>query len=189
MIRTDRFPSAAGAGGDPTFRPFTDRLHAMGFKAGIYSDIGRNSCGQVFGGTNPDQPQGSVAEREIGLYGHVDQDIRLYVADWGFDLIKVDGCGIRGLPATNPDVASGKYRAFVPLDDADSLARTDVRCGPRPLHAGRGCAGAVPARQPLSLLDLPLGVGERARLGQGSGQYLADQRGSVAAVGPDAAQS
>ena len=126
MIRTDRFPSSVASGGDPTFRRFTDRLHAMGFKAGIYSDIGRNSCGQVFGGTSPDQPTGSVAEREIGLYGHVDQDVRLYVADWGFDLLKVDGCGIRGLPASNPDVVSGKYRAFDPLDDADSLARTDI---------------------------------------------------------------
>ena len=126
MIRSANFPSSVIAGKDPSFRPFTDKLHAMGFKAGIYSDIGRNSCGQVFSSTMPNQPEGSVMEREIGLYGHVDQDIRLYFKDWGFDFIKVDACGIRGLPASNPAVKAGKYRAFVPLIDADSLARTDV---------------------------------------------------------------
>jgi len=124
--RTERFPSAIVAGGDPTFRPLTDRLHGMGFKAGIYSDIGRNSCGQIYSPTFANQPQGTVAEREVGLYGHTDQDIRLYFAEWGFDLIKVDGCGIRGLPATAPAVRSGLYRALPPLIDPDSFARTDV---------------------------------------------------------------
>jgi hypothetical protein len=128
IIRTATFPSAKGAGpgGETSFKPFTDRLHALGFKAGIYSDIGRNSCGQVFTSTMPNQPEGTVAEREIGLYGHVDQDIRLYFAEWGFDLIKVDGCGVRGLPATNPAVIAGKYRAFPPIIDPDSLGRTNI---------------------------------------------------------------
>ncbi|RAK52176.1 NPCBM/NEW2 domain-containing protein [Phenylobacterium deserti] len=126
VIRADRFPSAKLPNGETSFKPLTDRLHRMGLKAGIYSDIGRNSCGQVFTSTFPNQPEGSVAEREVGLYGHVDQDIRLYFADWGFDLIKVDGCGIRGLPSTDPKVRSGQYRAFEPLVDVDSLGRTDV---------------------------------------------------------------
>ena len=128
IIRTATFPSARPMrpGGETSFKPFTDRLHAMGFKAGIYSDIGRNSCGQVFTSTMPNQPEGTVAEREIGLYGHVDQDIQLYFAEWGFDLIKVDGCGIRGLPPTNPAVVAGKYRAFAPIVDPDSLGRTDI---------------------------------------------------------------
>ncbi|QYE33915.1 NPCBM/NEW2 domain-containing protein [Polymorphobacter sp. PAMC 29334] len=126
IIRTVNFPSAVMPDGNPSFRPLTDKLHAMGLKAGIYSDIGRNSCSQVFDTTAPNQPEGSVIEREIGLYGHVDQDIRLSLGEWGFDLIKVDGCGIRGLPASNPKVQSGLYRAFPPLIDADSLARTDV---------------------------------------------------------------
>ncbi|GAO53059.1 NPCBM/NEW2 domain-containing protein [Novosphingobium sp. MD-1] len=126
MPRTAQFPSTIVPGGDPSLRPFTDRLHTMGFKAGIYSDIGRNSCGQVYTSTMPNQPEGSVAEREVGLYGHIDQDIRLYFQDWGFDFIKVDGCGIRGLPADHPEVRSGRYRALPPLVDSDSLARTDV---------------------------------------------------------------
>lgn len=126
IIRTATFPSAATPDGNTSFRPLTDRLHAMGLKAGIYSDIGRNSCGQVFTSTFPNQPEGTVAEREVGLYGHIDQDIRLYFADWGFDLIKVDGCGVRGLPPTDPKVVSGQYRALGPLVDADWLGRTDV---------------------------------------------------------------
>jgi alpha-galactosidase len=126
LIRTATFPSAAMADGSTSFRPLTDRLHAMGLKAGIYSDIGRNSCGQVFTSTFPNQPEGSVAEREVGLFGHIDQDIRLYFADWGFDLIKVDGCGIRGLPASDSKVMAGQYRAFAPLVDSDSIARSDV---------------------------------------------------------------
>ncbi|WP_010185895.1 NPCBM/NEW2 domain-containing protein [Sphingomonas sp. PAMC 26605] len=126
LIRTATFPSAAGTGGETSFKPFTDRLHAMGLKAGIYSDIGRNTCGQVFTSIMPNMPEGSVLEREVGLYGHVDQDIALYFRDWGFDLIKVDGCGVRGLPASEPRVRSGQYRAFPPLVDVESVGHSDI---------------------------------------------------------------
>ena len=125
IIRTARFPSAA-TGTDPSFRPLTDRLHAMGLKAGIYSDIGRNSCGQIYTPDFKNQPEGTVAEREVGLYGHVDQDIRLFFAEWNFDLIKVDGCGVRGLPAEAPRVRAGLYRALPPLIDTQSLGDTNI---------------------------------------------------------------
>lgn len=126
IARAARFPSAATPDGATSFRPLTDRLHGMGLKAGIYSDIGRNSCGQVFTSTFPNQPEGNVAEREVGLHGHVDQDIALYFAEWGFDLIKVDGCGVRGLPPSDKRVQAGQYRAFEPIIDIDSLGRTDI---------------------------------------------------------------
>ena len=126
LIRTDTFPSARTADGNTSFRPLTDRLHGMGLKAGIYSDIGRNSCGQVFTSNMPNQPQGTVAEREIGLYGHVDGDIRTYFAEWGFDYIKIDGCGIRGLGPDSPAVRAGRHRVFEPLVDVESLGRTDI---------------------------------------------------------------
>ncbi len=125
LIRTSHFPSAA-TGADTSFRPLTDRLHAMGLKAGIYSDIGRNSCGQIYTPDFKNQPEGTVAEREVGLYGHVDQDIRLFFAEWNFDFIKVDGCGARGLPADAPRVKSGLYRALTPLVDMQSLGGSDV---------------------------------------------------------------
>ncbi|OYZ45302.1 MAG: alpha-galactosidase, partial [Novosphingobium sp. 16-62-11] len=127
LIRTDNFPSARTADGNTSFRPFTDRLHAMGLKAGIYSEIGRNSCGQIYGDpTGPGQPAGTQAEREIGLYGHIDRDIALYFGEWNFDYIKVDGCGIRALAADSPQVQSGRLRALDPLIDYDTIPRTDI---------------------------------------------------------------
>ncbi|GGB27252.1 hypothetical protein GCM10011380_16100 [Sphingomonas metalli] len=126
VIRTNRFPSAVASGGRTSFRPLTDRLHGMGLKAGIYSDIGRNSCGQIFTPNFVNQPEGSIAEREIGLYGHIDQDIALYFAEWGFDYIKVDGCGIRGLGPDSDHVKKGDYRLFAPLIDLNALSRTDI---------------------------------------------------------------
>ncbi|MDO7836400.1 NPCBM/NEW2 domain-containing protein [Sphingobium sp. HBC34] len=126
MIRADKFPSARTGRGDPSFRPLTDKLHAMGFKAGIYSDLGRNSCSQAYA-TGPAQlPEGSVAEREVGLYGHIDQDIRLFFADWGFDAIKVDGCGIRAFAADAPRVTSGRFRALAPLIDQSAITRSNI---------------------------------------------------------------
>lgn len=126
VIRADKFPSARMADGRTSFRPLTDRLHAMGLKAGIYSDIGRNSCGQIHSDDVPNKPSGTVAEREVGLYGHVDRDIALYFGEWGFDLIKVDACGIRGLAEDSPKVLSGEFRALTPLVDSGSLGRTDI---------------------------------------------------------------
>lgn len=126
IIRTATFPSAATADGSTSFRPFTDRLHAMGLKAGIYSDIGRNSCAQLYSTTGLNQPEGTLAEREVGLYDNVDRDIALYFTEWGFDLIKVDACGIRGLTPDSDWVRSGKFRALGPWVDSESIGRTDI---------------------------------------------------------------
>ncbi len=126
LVRTAIFPSAAVPGGDSSFRPFTDRLHAMGLKAGLYSDIGRNACSQAYDLQSPNLPEGTTAEREVGLYGHVDQDIALFFRDWGFDYLKVDACGINVYAAGAPIVVQNDYRAFPPLIDQASINRTDV---------------------------------------------------------------
>ena len=128
QVRTRIFPSAAVGGADETsFRPFTDRIHSMGLKAGIYSDLGRNSCSQAYGGPGtPNLPEGTVAEREVGLYGHAAQDIELYFKDWGFDFIKVDGCGVRAFTSDSDRVRNGTYRTLGPLVDFQSINRTDV---------------------------------------------------------------
>ncbi len=126
IIRADKFPSARAGKGDPSFRPLTDKLHAMGFKAGIYSDLGRNSCSQAYSDEPAQLPEGSVAEREVGLYGHSDQDIRLFFADWGFDAIKVDGCGIRAFAPDAERVRNGQFRALPPLIDQNSITRSDI---------------------------------------------------------------
>jgi len=126
MMRADKFPSARAGGDTPTFKPFTDRLHAMGLKAGIYSDLGRNTCSEAFSGTDTDLPKGSVLEREVGLYGHIDQDIAVYFSEWGFDYIKVDGCGLRDYGPASARVRSGKFRALVPILDSSAVTRTDI---------------------------------------------------------------
>jgi len=129
QVRTRIFPSAAIGGPDETsFRPFTDRIHSMGLKAGIYSDIGRNSCSQAYGGPGtPNLPEGTVEEREVGLYGHAAQDIKLYFGDWGFDFIKVDGCGVRAFTPDSDRVRNGTYRVLGPLIDFQSTNRTDIK--------------------------------------------------------------
>ncbi|USX29423.1 NPCBM/NEW2 domain-containing protein [Oxalobacteraceae bacterium OTU3CINTB1] len=126
QIRTNIFPSAATGGKDGTsFKPFTDKLHAMGLKAGIYTDIGRNACSQAYDLHSPNLPQGTTAEREIGLDGHVEQDIELYFKEWGFDYIKIDACGLADFVPGSPLVAQQQYRAVAPLIDRGAINRTD----------------------------------------------------------------
>lgn len=125
-IRTGIFPSARVEGRDSSFRSYTDTLHGMGLKAGIYTDIGRNACSQAYDLHSPNLPEGSTAEREVGLHGHVDQDIRLYFEEWGFDYIKVDACGINVYGPENPIVAQYDYTPVPPLIDQVSINRTDV---------------------------------------------------------------
>lgn len=94
QIRTDKFPSARISATETSFRPLVSRLHRMGLKAGIYTDIGHNSCSQSHSTLTEHLPQGTRAEREIGLAGNVEKDISLFFKDWQFDYIKVDACGI-----------------------------------------------------------------------------------------------
>ncbi len=127
MIRTDKFPSTLLPGQiTPTFQPFTDKLHAMGLKAGIYSDMGRNTCAQAWSTSGEDLPKGSIAEREVGLHDHVEQDIELYFRTWGFDYIKVDGCGLRDFGTNSAKVKAGEARALAPIIDLGAITRTDV---------------------------------------------------------------
>jgi alpha-galactosidase len=125
-VRTAIFPSAKIKGEDTSFRPYTDTLHKMGLKAGIYTDIGRNACSQAYDLHSPNLPEGTTAEREVGLQGHVDQDIGLYFKDWGFDYIKVDACGINVYGPGTEIVREHAYTAVPPLIDQVSINRTDV---------------------------------------------------------------
>ena len=125
-IRTSLFPSADIKGQDSSFRPYTDTLHAMGLKAGIYTDIGRNACSQAYDLHSPNLPEGTTAEREVGLQGHVDQDIGLYFQDWGFDYIKVDACGINVYGPETDIVREHAYTPVPPLIDQAAINRTDV---------------------------------------------------------------
>lgn len=125
-IRTGIFPSAKVEGEDTSFRPYTDTLHRMGLKAGIYTDIGRNACSQAYDLHSPNLPEGTTAEREVGLAGHVDQDIALYFKDWGFDYIKVDACGINVYGPETEVVGKYAYTPVTPLIDQAAINRTDA---------------------------------------------------------------
>jgi len=126
QIRTGIFPSAAIEGQDSSFRPYTDAIHAMGLKAGIYTDIGRNACSQAYDLHSPNLPEGTTAEREVGLQGHVDQDIGLYFQEWGFDYIKVDACGINVYGPETDIVRDYAYTGVEPLIDQAAINRTDI---------------------------------------------------------------
>lgn len=62
-----------------------DCIHALGLKAGVYSDAGANTCGSLW-----DADPNGVG---VGLYGHEAQDADLYFNRWGADFIKIDYCG------------------------------------------------------------------------------------------------
>lgn len=127
QIRTNIFPSAATGGPNETsFKPFTDKLHAMGLKAGIYTDIGRNACSQAYDLHSPNLPQGTTAEREVGLDGHIKQDIDLYFKDWGFDYIKIDACGLADFVPGSDLVKQQNYRGLAPLIERNSINRSDI---------------------------------------------------------------
>lgn len=66
-------------------KPIADYIHSLGLKAGIYSDAGGVTCGSIW-----DKDRNGIG---AGLYGHEEQDARLYFLDWGFDFIKIDYCG------------------------------------------------------------------------------------------------
>ncbi|KQW48240.1 MULTISPECIES: NPCBM/NEW2 domain-containing protein [unclassified Roseateles] len=136
LVRTGLFPSAdLGAGKDSSLRPFTDRIHAMGLKAGLYTDIGRNACSQAYDADSPNLPEGTHAEREVGLMGFVEQDVKLFFGEWNFDYLKVDGCGLSSYGRDRPHVASGQYREYTPTIVEGSINQSDIE-GTKRLYAG-----------------------------------------------------
>ena len=62
-----------------------DYIHALGLKAGIYTDAGKDGCGFYY-------PTGRPAAPGSGSEGHYEQDF-LQFSKWGFDFVKVDWCG------------------------------------------------------------------------------------------------
>jgi hypothetical protein len=113
-VRTSMFPSAAMPDGSTSLRPFVDRLHAAGLKAGLYTDIGRNACSQIWDANSPNLPVGTQAEREIGSHDFQAQDMRLMFEEWNVDFVKVDACGLADYVPAKASVKSGQYRPFGP---------------------------------------------------------------------------
>lgn len=111
IIHPERFPNG--------MHPVVGYIHRLGLKAGIYSDAGRNTCGNFWDAD-------SIA-RGVGLYGHDTEDSRLYFSDLGFDFIKVDFCG--GDPRQNIDslCLDERTRYTAIRRTIDSLGHSDVK--------------------------------------------------------------
>lgn len=106
----ERFPNG--------MKPVVDGIHALGLKAGIYSDAGADTCGSIWTGPNGKKDQGGVGG---GLYGHDAADCKLHFVDLGFDFIKVDYCG--GLR-----LRLDERRRYTEISEAiKATGRTDVR--------------------------------------------------------------
>lgn len=77
IIHPTRFPNG--------LKPVADYIHSKGLKAGIYSDAGANTCGNMY--------NGDVLSVNVGLYNYDQHDADFYFKECGFDFIKVDFCG------------------------------------------------------------------------------------------------
>jgi hypothetical protein len=66
-------------------KALADYIRSKGLHPGIYSEIGQHTCGS-FGDND-------AAGKNSGLYGHEEQDLRLFFDTWGYEFIKVDYCG------------------------------------------------------------------------------------------------
>ncbi len=78
MFHAKRFPNG--------IKSVADYAHSLGLKAGIYSEAGDNTCGYYY------DAEGCNGEG-VGLYGHEEQDLKMFLEEFGFDFIKVDWCG------------------------------------------------------------------------------------------------
>ena len=107
----ERFPNG--------MKPTVDGIHALGLKAGIYSDAGADTCGSIWGGSSSGgKDKGGVGG---GLYGHDAADCKLHFVDLGFDFIKVDYCGGLRLKLNEKD-------RYTEISEAiKATGRTDVR--------------------------------------------------------------
>lgn len=96
-----------------------DHIHSLGLKAGIYSDGGRNTCGNYY-------DNDSIAVG-VGLYGHDRQDAEFFFNECGFDFIKIDFCG--GVDSKNHEHLDldEKDRYTAIRKAIDETGRTDVR--------------------------------------------------------------
>ena len=100
-------------------KPVVDGIHALGLKAGIYSDAGADTCGSIWGGSGSGgKDSGGVGG---GLYGHDAADCKLHFNDLGFDFIKVDYCGGKRLKLDE----RARYTEIA--NAIKATGRTDVR--------------------------------------------------------------
>jgi len=77
LVQPERFPGGMKA--------LAEYIHSKGLKAGIYTDAGANTCATYW-----DKDTIGVG---VGLWGHDEKDLELFLKEWDYDFIKVDWCG------------------------------------------------------------------------------------------------
>ena len=100
-------------------KPVVDHIHSLGLKAGIYSDAGRNTCGNFW--------DSDSAGINVGLYGHDSIDAELYFKHLGFDFIKIDFCGGDAKQNTDHLDLDERERYTAVRHAIDATGRNDVR--------------------------------------------------------------
>ena len=111
LIHPRRFPQG--------LKPVVEHIHRLGLKAGIYSDAGRNTCGNFY-------DKDSIAQG-VGLYGHDDRDADFFFRQTGFDFIKVDFCGGDG-PQNTEHLTLDEQTRYTEIAEAiRRTGRKDVR--------------------------------------------------------------
>ncbi len=111
IIHPTRFPNG--------LKPVADYIHAKGLKAGIYSDAGANTCGNMY--------NGDKLSVNVGFYHYDQRDADFYFKECGFDFIKVDFCG-GDAPQNTQHLALDPQQRYTAISQAiKNTGRDDVR--------------------------------------------------------------
>lgn len=111
IIHPIRFPNG--------LKPVVDYIHSKGLKAGIYSDAGANTCGNMY--------NGDVLSVNVGFYNYDQRDADYYFKECGFDFVKVDFCG-GDAPQNTQHLALDPQERYTAISQAiKNTGRTDVR--------------------------------------------------------------
>ena len=111
IIHPTRFPNG--------LKPVADYIHSKGLKAGIYSDAGANTCGNMY--------NGDVLSVNVGFYNYDQHDADFYFKECGFDFIKVDFCG-GDAPQNTQHLALDPQQRYTAISEAiRATGRDDVR--------------------------------------------------------------
>lgn len=111
IIHPTRFPNG--------LKPVVDYIHSKGLKAGIYSDAGANTCGNMY--------NGDKLSVNVGFYNYDQHDADFYFNECGFDFIKVDFCG-GDAPQNTQHLALDPQQRYTAISKAiRATGRNDVR--------------------------------------------------------------
>ncbi len=111
IIHPDRFPNG--------LKPVADYIHDKGLKAGIYSDAGANTCGNMY--------NGDKLSVNVGFYKYDQHDADFYFKECGFDFVKVDFCG-GDAPQNTQHLSLAPQERYTAISEAiKNTGREDVR--------------------------------------------------------------